>query len=117
MRWFVLHRDVLIFVEDGDWYIQFNTPCRALQADHRCGVYERRPAICREYSTAGCDYRPGGYEYEHLFTDPEQIEVFAAEFLKKKRLRARRRRERVRKGVAGVRSGVVRLRVPRRAAG
>ena len=24
-------------------------PCRHLTADHHCGIYPRRPAVCREY--------------------------------------------------------------------
>jgi len=25
------------------------TPCRHLTADHRCGIYANRPAVCRDY--------------------------------------------------------------------
>jgi uncharacterized protein len=94
MRWYLAHQNVLIFVEDGAWYIQFTTPCQHLQSDNRCGIYETRPAICREYSTTGCDYRTGEFDYEHLFTRSEELEVFAKDYLKRKRARARRRKER-----------------------
>lgn len=115
MRWYLAHEKVLIFVEEGEWYIQFTTRCRHLGANHRCGIYSSRPAICREYSTSGCDYDPGGYEYEHMFTKAEQLEAFAKEFLRRKRLRARRRRERQRQAmVGGLTTGndAVPLRVP-----
>lgn len=115
MRWYLTHEKVLIFVEDGEWYIQFTSPCRHLGADNRCGIYETRPAICREYSTSGCDYESGEYEYEQLFTEPEQLEAFAREFLKRKRAQARRRRERRRRAAeqsAVTGGGVVPLRVP-----
>jgi len=93
MRWYLLHEKVLIFVEDGDWYIQFTADCRHLQADNRCGIYATRPQICRAYSTKECEYHAGEYEYEHLFTEPAQLEVFAREYMKQRRARARRLRD------------------------
>ena len=34
--------------EDKD-YVPNAIPCPFLQADNRCGIYEHRPAACREY--------------------------------------------------------------------
>lgn len=67
----------MVFVEEGEWYVQFRTRCRNLQADFKCGIYETRPAICREYKAGECDYTGGDYTYDHLFTEPEQIVEFA----------------------------------------
>lgn len=77
MRWYLMHGGITLFVEDGDWYIQFRSTCRHLQEDHRCGIYETRPQICREYKAHECDYAGGDYQYDHLFTEPEQIVAFA----------------------------------------
>ena len=94
IRWYLLHEDSLIFVEDGDWYIQVNRKCKALLPDNRCAIYEDRPAICREYKTNDCDWHAEEYDYDHLFTEPEQIAAYAKEFLAKKRKRAAARRKR-----------------------
>jgi Fe-S-cluster containining protein len=90
LRWYVLHEDTLIFVEDGEWYVQVNRKCRALLPDNRCGIYENRPAICRSYDTDGCDWHADAYDYDHVFSEPEQIERFAKEYLAEKRRRARK---------------------------
>ena len=87
IRWYLMHEDILVFVDDGDWYFQVNRTCQHLQPDNRCGIYETRPQICREYTTADCDYHGGDYDYDHLFTKPEQIEAYAKEHLRKKRSR------------------------------
>jgi Fe-S-cluster containining protein len=109
IRWYLLHENVLVFVEDGDWYVQFNTRCRHLQPDHRCSTYDTRPRICREYSTDECEYHAGEYEYEQLFTEPEQLDAYVARELgaepsrpRKRRTAARKRRPRrgVRPGAA-----------------
>ena len=87
IRWYLMHADITVFVEDGDWYIQFATPCRNLEPDNRCGIYETRPKICREYKAGECDYEGGAHDYEHLFTRPEHIEAYAAQWEKKRRSR------------------------------
>lgn len=76
IRWFLIHERVSVFVEDGDWYIAFDTPCRHLQADHRCGIYATRPKVCQTYSTEECDYHSGDYGWEQHFTSPEHLEEY-----------------------------------------
>lgn len=76
IRWYLMHQAIIVFVEDGDWYIQFNTRCKNLADDHRCGIYDVRPAICREYEPGDCDYAAGAYGYDNLFTHPRQIEDY-----------------------------------------
>src|SRR6185436_10684314 len=93
LRWYLLHEDSQIFVEDGDWYLQINRKCRALLPDNRCGIYENRPAICRGYTTKACDWHADAYSYDHMFTEPEQIQAFAKEYLKAKRRRKAKNRK------------------------
>lgn len=74
MRWYLMHEGVTVFVEEGDWYIQFQTRCKNLGPDNKCTVYDTRPLICREYEPGECDYTGGDYGYDHLFTHPVQVE-------------------------------------------
>jgi len=83
---------MLIFVEDGDWYLQVNRRCKNLLPDNRCAVYETRPAICREYKAEDCDYHGGDYDYDHMFKTPEAIEAFGKEQLRKKAARRKKRK-------------------------
>lgn len=76
IRWYMMHEGISVFVEDGDWYVQIQTRCKNLAEDHRCGVYETRPSICREYEAKECDYSGAQYGYDHLFTHPKQIEEY-----------------------------------------
>lgn len=76
IRWYLMHQGISVFVEDGDWYIQFRTTCKNLGADNRCMIYDVRPEICREYEPGDCDYSGGDYGYEHLFTHPRQVEEY-----------------------------------------
>lgn len=76
IRWYLMHDGISVFVEDGDWFIQFQTRCKNLGEDNRCQVYDMRPEICREYEPGDCDYGGGEYGYDHLFTHARQIEDF-----------------------------------------
>lgn len=76
VRWYLLHEGVSVFVEEGEWYISFQTTCRHLQPDNRCGIYETRPRICRKYSTENCDYHSGDYGWEHHFSAPEHLDEY-----------------------------------------
>jgi len=72
IRWFLLHDRASIFLEDDTWYLLVHTECKHLQADHRCGIYETRPQICRDYSTDNCEY-DDDTTYDKYIETPEQV--------------------------------------------
>ena len=65
IRWYLVHKGVSVFVEDGDWYLNIENRCKYLSAkDHRCKIYAKRPQICRDFPDnplallpSGCGYR------------------------------------------------------------
>ncbi len=56
IRWIVLHEKATFFKDDEDWYLLVHTVCEKLQDDYRCGIYENRPQICRDYTFENCEY-------------------------------------------------------------
>jgi Fe-S-cluster containining protein len=76
VRWYLLHERASVFVEDGDWFLLVHSPCKELGPDNRCRIYETRPQICREYSTARCEY-DDLFVFEQYFETPEQVEEYA----------------------------------------
>lgn len=76
VRWYLLHEGASVFVEDGDWFLLVHSPCKELGLDNRCRIYETRPQICREYSTARCEY-DDLFVFEQYFETPEQVEEYA----------------------------------------
>lgn len=75
IRWFLLHEHATVFTEEGAWYVCVHTVCKHLQEDHRCGIYETRPLICREYTTDECEYEDD-WVYDQYFETPEQVEEY-----------------------------------------
>lgn len=72
IRWYLLHQYASVFIEDGSWYLLVHTDCKHLQDDNRCGIYETRPQICRDYTTDNCEYEDD-WTYDRYFETPEQI--------------------------------------------
>lgn len=72
LRWFLLHEQATAFTEDGEWYVCIHTVCKHLQPDNRCGIYETRPPICREYTTDNCEYEDD-WVYDQYFETAEQV--------------------------------------------
>ncbi len=109
IRWYLMHENIVVFVEDEQWYIGIFTRCKHLQGDNRCGTYLTRPRICRGYDTDNCDYHGGDYGYEHLFTSADQLLEFAEKKLGRPLvLQVRKKRFAKKKG----KNGTVKLALP-----
>ena len=109
IRWYLMHEHVVVWMDEGDWYLEIRTPCKNLLADNKCAVYDTRPQICREYGwpdeenpDVPCDYFNEGLDYDLFFDDAEKFGEWAkAELAKREaRLAKRRERDRVRKDKA-----------------
>lgn len=88
LRWYMMHGRVSLFVENGTWYLMVFGDCKHLQPDHRCGIYEERPTICREYTTDNCEYDDDAC-YDQLFETPEQLWEYAEAVLPQKKRKRR----------------------------
>ena len=75
IRWYLLHERASVFVDEGTWYLLVHTKCKHLGDDNRCGIYNTRPQICREYSTENCEYEDE-WCYEQYFETAEQVEEY-----------------------------------------
>lgn len=72
IRWYLVHESASIFTEGDTWYLLVHTKCKHLQADNRCGIYETRPQICRDYTTDECEYDEN-WTYERYFEVADQL--------------------------------------------
>ena len=62
--------------EDDDWFVLVHTVCEHLRPDNRCGIYETRPKICRDYTTDQCEYEDE-YTFDRYFETSEQVAEYA----------------------------------------
>ena len=76
IRWYMMHGNVSVFVDDGNWYLLVHADCKHLLPNHMCGTYETRPQICRDYTTDECEFDDDA-THEQLFETSEQIWEYA----------------------------------------
>jgi Fe-S-cluster containining protein len=72
-----------VFKEDDDWYLLVHTTCQHLPPDYRCGIYETRPQICRDYTTKNCEY-DDDWTYDFYLETPEQVWEYTEAVCQKK---------------------------------
>ncbi len=96
MRWYMMHGQVSIFVEDKTWYLMVHADCKHLADDNMCEIYDTRPTICRTYSTVDCEYDDDAC-YDKFFECPEQLWEYAEAVLplRKKRLKSEKAKPRI----------------------
>jgi Fe-S-cluster containining protein len=76
IRWYLLHEQASVFIEEDSWFLLVQNRCRHLRDDNLCGIYDRRPPICRDYATVDCEY-DDDWTYDHLWETAEQVEEYA----------------------------------------
>lgn len=84
LRWYLAHGNTIIYVNDGTWYLHIENTCRYLGPDHRCGIYDKRPTICREHTTDECEFS-NNWGYDAKFTTLDELEAYINVFLGEER--------------------------------
>ncbi len=83
IRWFLIHENISVYIDDDGWYVEFRTVCKHLDG-YRCGIYHTRPHVCSDYAVESCERYGEGAPHLHLFTDERQYLAY----LKRHRPRA-----------------------------
>lgn len=69
LLWQLAHRNVQAYKDSDGWFLLVLTTCNYLAPDGRCGIYETRPELCRDYSNDYCEYDSPAEEGFELFFD------------------------------------------------
>lgn len=83
IKWFVSHQNVNVFVDEGEWFLEFLTPCKYLNEKNLCTNYEKRPQICRDYHVGECTFH-NNYSQDHTFSSPKDVEDYIQNVWKNK---------------------------------
>lgn len=84
LLWQVSHENVSVYKDEDGWYLLVDARCTHLQPDGRCGIYERRPQICREHSNEYCEFdAPAEDGFELYFPTYESLLKYCKKRFKK----------------------------------
>ena len=56
LLWQISHQGVEVYKSDGDWYLLIDGKCEHLDQQGGCGIYEKRPQVCRDYNADWCEF-------------------------------------------------------------
>ncbi|MCW8879202.1 MAG: YkgJ family cysteine cluster protein [Kangiellaceae bacterium] len=83
LLWQVSHINTHIFKDSDGWYLLLYEKCQHLQPSGQCGIYEKRPFVCREHDNKECEF---DYEFnegtELYFVDYESFDNFCRQKFK-----------------------------------
>lgn len=79
LRWYVSHKGCAVFCDDGTWYFEVAARCRNLGKDNLCGIYLRRPRLCRDYGTKDCENSNPDYAWDVRLVTVEDVEAYVRE--------------------------------------
>ena len=96
VRWYLAHEGIAVWVDDGDWYLEVRTPCRHLQGDNTCAIYETRPQICRDYGLPGadpCEFFTQHLEYDLYFENDAEFDAWYELYKNRKKKGKKKKRK------------------------
>ncbi len=67
LLWQLSHHNVQAYKDEDGWFLLINNTCSHLQNDGRCGIYDVRPQICRNYDNDFCEYDESAENNFELF--------------------------------------------------
>ncbi|MDX1442900.1 MAG: YkgJ family cysteine cluster protein [Gammaproteobacteria bacterium] len=77
LLWQMTHKNVQAFKDEDGWFLLFITTCRFLQHDGRCGIYEKRPQVCRDHKNDWCELdEPLSKHWDLYFPDYEALDEY-----------------------------------------
>ena len=79
IRWYLFHKNVWVMIDHYDvWLVLFNTPCRHITKKYKCGIYEKRPKICKDYPKDDefCEGETDEPSYKTLFKTVKDLDKY-----------------------------------------
>ena len=84
MLWQISHDNINIYKDDDGWYLMVKTPCLHLGPNGSCGIYERRPQICRDHDNDYCEYdEPAEKHMKQFFDSYKSLRKYCKQRFKK----------------------------------
>ncbi|MEX0619363.1 MAG: hypothetical protein WDZ76_03370 [Pseudohongiellaceae bacterium] len=56
LLWQVSHRNINVFKDAEGWFLHIYANCEHLGDGGVCGIYDKRPFICRDYTNDFCEF-------------------------------------------------------------
>lgn len=75
LRWYLLHKNVSIYVTDRKWHLCVDVPCRYLKRN-RCTIHETKPALCKMHDPEECEFANPDFKLDLEFRGWEDLKAY-----------------------------------------
>jgi len=75
LRWYLDHKRVSVYVQDGRWHLCVDTPCRNL-IRNRCRIHGTKPALCQRHDPSECEFDNPDFRLDSEFRDWKALEAY-----------------------------------------
>ncbi len=77
LLWQVSHDNIHLYKDDSGWTMTCFGRCEHLSATGLCGIYDKRPFVCREHSASDCEFElPIDYGCDLYFSNYQQLDDY-----------------------------------------
>ena len=77
LLWQVSHKNIHLYKDVNGWFLTSFGQCEHLTSAGLCGIYEKRPFVCREYSDSNCEFDQAVDAHCDLyFTNYQQLDDY-----------------------------------------
>lgn len=84
LLWQLSHANTQLYKDDEGWFLLVNNKCKHMHDNGRCGIYETRPQVCRDYSNDYCEYdERANKHFEQFFDGYEALLKYCKKRFKK----------------------------------
>ncbi len=84
LLWQLAHKKTQAYKDEDGWFLLILNPCRFVKSDGRCGIYQTRPQICRDYSNDYCEMdAPAEESFEFFFEDYKALDKYCRKRFKR----------------------------------
>jgi hypothetical protein len=84
LLWQLAHQNMEAYKDEDGWFLMVLNRCQFLHDDGRCGIYETRPQLCRDYSNDFCEFdAPAEEGFEYYFRNYDELDAYCRKRFKK----------------------------------
>jgi hypothetical protein len=85
LLWQVSHEHTEAYKDEDGWFLLMTMPCTHLLPNGNCGIYDRRPKICRDHSSDNCeiDGLAGEEDFDLYFKNYDALRKYCRKRFKK----------------------------------
>ena len=84
LLWQISHENINIFKDADGWFLHITSRCDHLLPNGACGIYDKRPWVCREYTNDFCEFDESIPEASELFFSTyKQLDKYCKKRFKK----------------------------------